>query len=269
MPFAHLLEASRCHLMLSPQLLQQWLRRRYSHVLASCSPRRARAEGDANEQPRAANAAPAIVSGPRKNIRHVGAPSVGSASGVQNPAHCKTDRGKCEKKVERHTPGSRARRRSGVDPRGSLAKVRLSHGHSQRVRAHMHATPSLCSQERAHRFGTRAVALARHPLAPPNRRMPRCTMTSVPATTLATADEVELRMVTEVDDRSFKQILSASRALHPSSGSQPCDRGVSAGSTSRWRASNAAGGRSLCTTVWSPPTSDCAFGISRSPTSRV
>jgi hypothetical protein len=36
-------------------------------------------------------------------------------------------------------------------------------------------------------------------------------MTSVPATTLATADEVELRMVTEVDDRSFKQILSASR----------------------------------------------------------
>ena len=48
MPFAHLLEASRCHLMLSPQLLQQWLRRRYSHVLASCSPRRARAEGDAN-----------------------------------------------------------------------------------------------------------------------------------------------------------------------------------------------------------------------------
>ena len=216
MPFAHLLEASRCHLMLSPQLLQQWLRRRYSHVLASCSPRRARAEGDANEQPRAANAAPAIVSGPRKNIRHVGAPSVGSASGVQNPAHCKTDRGKCEKKVERHTPGSRARRRSGVDPRGSLAKVRLSHGHSQRVRAHMHATPSLCSQERAHRFGTRAVALARHPLAPPNRRMPRCTMTSVPATTLATADEVELRMVTEVDDRSFKQILSASRALHPS-----------------------------------------------------
>jgi hypothetical protein len=41
--------------------------------------------------------------------------------------------------------------------------------------------------------------------------MPRCTMTSVPATTLATADEVELRMVTEVDDRSFKQILSASR----------------------------------------------------------
>ena len=113
MPFAHLLEASRCHLMLSPQLLQQWLRRRYSHVLASCSPRRARAEGDANEQPRAANAAPAIVSGPRKNIRHVGAPSVGSASGVQNPAHCKTDRGKCEKKVERHTPGSRARRRSG------------------------------------------------------------------------------------------------------------------------------------------------------------
>jgi hypothetical protein len=41
-------------------------------------------------------------------------------------------------------------------------------------------------------------------------------MTSVPATTLATADEVELRMVTEVDDRSFKQILSASRALHPS-----------------------------------------------------
>ena len=69
------------------------------------------------KQRRAANAAPAIVSGPRKNIRHVGAPSVGSASGVQNPAHCKTDRGKCEKKVERHTPGSRARRRSGVDPR--------------------------------------------------------------------------------------------------------------------------------------------------------
>ena len=34
---------------------------RVSHVLARCSPRRARAEGDANEQ--AANAAPAIVSG--------------------------------------------------------------------------------------------------------------------------------------------------------------------------------------------------------------
>ena len=70
MPFAHLLEASRCHLMLSPQLLQQWLRRRYSHVLARCSPRRARAEGDANARAtnqvvrlarQAANAAPAIV----------------------------------------------------------------------------------------------------------------------------------------------------------------------------------------------------------------
>ena len=216
MPFAHLLEASRCHLMLSPQLLQQWLRRRYSHVLASCSPRRARA----------ANAAPAIVSGPRKNIRHVGAPSVGSASGVQNPAHCKTDRGKCEKKVERHTPGSRARRRSGVDPRGSLAKVRLSHGHSQRVRAHMHATPSLCSQERAHRFGTRAVALARHPLAPPNRRMPRCTMTSVPATTLATADKEELRMVTQrstigASSRSSPQAVLFTRQVAPH---HACDR---------------------------------------------
>lgn len=235
MPFAHLLEASRCHLMLSPQLLQQWLRRRYSHVLASCSPRRARAEGDANARAtnqvvrlarQAANAAPAIVSGPRKNIRHVGAPSVGSASGVQNPAHCKTDRGKCEKKVERHTPGSRARRRSGVDPRGSLAKVRLSHGHSQRVRAHMHATPSLCSQERAHRFGTRAVALARHPLAPPNRRMPRCTMTSVPATTLATADKEELRMVTQrstigASSRSSPQAVLFTRQVAPH---HACDR---------------------------------------------
>ena len=229
MPFAHLLEASRCHLMLSPQLLQQWLRRRYSHVLASCSPRRARAEGDptSNAATNAAtNAAPAIVSGPRKNIRHVGAPSVGSASGVQNPAHCKTDRGKCEKKVERHTPGSRARRRSGVDPRGSLAKVRLSHGHSQRVRAHMHATPSLCSQERAHRFGTRAVALARHPLAPPNRRMPRCTMTSVPATTLATADKEELRMVTQrstigASSRSSPQAVLFTRQVAPH---HACDR---------------------------------------------
>jgi hypothetical protein len=82
MPFAHLLEASRCHLMLSPQLLQQWLRRRYSHVLARCSPRRARAEGDANARAtnqvvrqaaclarQAANAAPAIVRGQNSACR--------------------------------------------------------------------------------------------------------------------------------------------------------------------------------------------------------
>ena len=101
-----------------------------------------------------------------------------------------------------------------------MAKVRLSHGHSQRVRAHMHATPSLCSQERAHRFGTRAVALARHPLAPPNRRMPRCTMTSVPATTLATADEVELRKVTQrstigASSRSSPQAVLFTRQAAP------------------------------------------------------
>ena len=78
MPFAHLLEASRCHLMLSPQLLQQWLRRRYSHVLARCSPRRARAEGDANARAtnqvvrltrQAAHAAPAIVRGQKSACR--------------------------------------------------------------------------------------------------------------------------------------------------------------------------------------------------------
>lgn len=99
-----------------------------------------------------------------------------------------------------------------------MGKVRLSHWHSQRARAHVHATPSLCSQERAHRFGTRAVALARHPLAPPNRRMPRCTMTSVPATTLATADEVELRKVTQrstigASSRSSPQAVLFTRRL--------------------------------------------------------
>ena len=98
--------------------------------------------------------------------------------------------------------------------------MRLSHWHSQRARAHVHATPSLCSQERAHRFGTRAVALARHPLAPPNRRMPRCTMTSVPATTLATADEVELRMVTQrstigASSRSSPQAVLFTRQAAP------------------------------------------------------
>ena len=101
-----------------------------------------------------------------------------------------------------------------------MGKVRLSHWHSQRARAHVHATPSLCSQERAHRFGTRAVALARHPLAPPNRRMPRCTMTSVPATTLATADEVELRKVTQrstigASSRSSPQAVLFTRQAAP------------------------------------------------------
>ena len=56
-------------------------------------------------------------------------------------------------------------------------------------------------------------ALAPHPLAPPNRHMSRCTMTSMPATKLATADKMDLSMVTEIDDRRFKQLLSASEAV--------------------------------------------------------
>ena len=61
-------------------------------------------------------------------------------------------------------------------------------------------------------FGTRAAALAWHPLSPPNRRMPRCTMSSMPATTLATADKMELRMVTQ---RSTIGASSSSSAASP------------------------------------------------------
>ena len=38
-------------------------------------------------------------------------------------------------------------------------------------------------------------------------------MTSMPATKLATADKMDLSMVTEIDDRRFKQLLSASEAV--------------------------------------------------------
>merc|ERR1712166_778799 len=77
-----------------------------------------------------------------------------------------------------------------------------------------------------------------------------CTMSSMPARTLATADKMELRMVTQgstigASSSSFSPQLFSS----PVKRLPPCDRGVPAGSTSKWRASSAAGGRPPWTTV--------------------
>merc|ERR1712195_405138 len=77
-----------------------------------------------------------------------------------------------------------------------------------------------------------------------------CTMSSMPARTLATADKMELRMVTQ-----GSTIGASSSSFSPQPFSSPvkrlppCDRGVPAGSTSKWRASSAAGGRPPWTTV--------------------
>ena len=129
--------------------------------------------------------------------------------------------------------------RSGRASR-SLARLRPSHWHSQSARAHVHATPPL---ERAH-AGTRASfgttrSTARHPPAPPTIA-PRCIMASMPATTLATADKMTQRSTIGASSRSSPQ----PRAPRASSGMpNVVDRGVAAGSTSRWRASRAAGGQ--------------------------
>eukprot|EP00964_Phaeocystis_antarctica_P014954 scaffold8263_cov67-Phaeocystis_antarctica.AAC.1 len=72
----------------------------------------------------------------------------------------------------------------------------------------------------------------------------------MPARTLATADKMELRMVTQ-----GSTIGASSSSFSPQPFSSPvkrlppCDRGVPAGSTSKWRASSAAGGRPPWTTV--------------------
>ena len=136
-----------------------------------------------------------------------------------------------------------------VDPR-SLARVRpRSLALTACTRTRTRHSTTLLPGTRAS-FGTRAAALARHPLAPPNRRMPRCTMSSMPARTLATADKMELRMVTQ-----GSTIGASSSSFSPQPFSSPvkrlppCDRGVPAGSTSKWRASSAAGGRPPWTTV--------------------
>ena len=125
--------------------------------------------------------------------------------------------------------------RSGRASR-SLARLSPSHWHSQSARAHVHATPPL---ERAH-VGTRAsFGTTRSPPAPPTIA-PRCIMASMPATTLATADKMTQRSTIGASSRSSPQ----PRAPHASSGMpNVVDRGVAAGSTSRWRASRAAGGR--------------------------
>ena len=75
-------------------------------------------------------------------------------------------------------------------------------------------------------------------------------MSSMPARTLATADKMKLRMVTQ---GSTTGASSSSFPPQPFSSPvkrlPPCDRGVPAGSTSKWRASSAAGGRPPWTTV--------------------
>merc|ERR1712166_92216 len=77
-----------------------------------------------------------------------------------------------------------------------------------------------------------------------------CTMSSMPARTLATADKMELRMVTQ-----GSTIGASSSSFSPQPFSSPVkrlppyDRGVPAGSTSKWWASSAAGGRPPWTTV--------------------
>merc|ERR1712166_711026 len=77
-----------------------------------------------------------------------------------------------------------------------------------------------------------------------------CTMSSMPARTLATADKMELRMVTQ-----GSTIGASSSSFSPQPFSSlvkrlpPNVRGVPAGSTSKWWASSAAGGRPPWTTV--------------------
>ena len=125
-------------------------------------------------------------------------------------------------KVEQ-APASRGSRRSAVDPRwvvGEGASQSLALTACTRARAR-HSITLLPGTRASFRHArSRPVALARHPLAPPNRRMPRCTMTSVPATTLATADEVELRKVTQrstigASSRSSPQAVLFTRQAAP------------------------------------------------------
>ena len=113
------------------------------------------------------------------------------------------------KKVERRA-GAPTRRRSGrssVVHEGAFQSLALTACTRARAR---HSTTLLPGTRAS--FGTRAAALAWHPLFPPNRRMPRCTMSSMPATTLATADKMELRMVTQ---RSTIGASSSSSAASP------------------------------------------------------
>ena len=138
-----------------------------------------------------------------------------------------------------------------VDPR-SLARVRpRSLALTACTRARARHSTTLLPGTRAHR-SARAQQhwLGTHWLRPRCARMPRCTMSSMPARTLATADKMELRMVTQ-----GSTIGASSSSFSPQPFSSPvkrlppCDRGVPAGSTSKWRASSAAGGRPPWTTV--------------------
>ena len=129
-------------------------------------------------------------------------------------------------------PGSQQAAAAGghaVDPRsvvGEGASQSLALTACTRARAR-HSITLLPGTRASFRHArSRPVALARHPLAPPNRRMPRCTMTSVPATTLATADKEELRMVTQrstigASSRSSPQAVLFTRQVAPH---HACDR---------------------------------------------
>ena len=128
--------------------------------------------------------------------------------------------------------------RSGRASR-SLARLRPSHWHSQSARAHVHATPPL---ERAHvgtraSFGTRAAQLGTHRLRQPSPQVHHGLHACDDAGDGRQDDP-------EVDDRRFKQVLSATTcSSRVKRHANVVDRGVAVGSTSRWRASRAAGGR--------------------------
>jgi hypothetical protein len=126
--------------------------------------------------------------------------------------------------------------RGQIDPRwGGCAPVTGTHSAHARTCTPPHHTLLLGTSHARSLTGSRTAGLRPRP----NRRMP----VQVPATTLARAD-IKVDLIEHghpgVDDRRFNQLSIRSHALPTSSGSSPCDRGVAAGSTSRWRASSAA-----------------------------
>ena len=138
----------------------------------------------------------------------------------------------------RRQRGARQLRRSGSSLAiGEAASQSLALTECTHARARHTATRTRA--RRNARIVRHARSTARHPPAPPTIA-PRCIMASMPATTLATADKMTQRSTIGASSRSSLQ----PRAPHASSGMpNVVDRGVAAGSTSRWRASRSAGGR--------------------------